>query len=74
MLCEPVHQSMQPVADVRCNRVVILMCVVAEPTPLFMLLQHFLATEGQQPEMLAYDRPSPKLLAFLHKHYSEFGA
>lgn len=28
-----------------------------------------LAAEGHTPEQLGYDRPSPKLLAFLHKHY-----
>ncbi len=33
------------------------------------LLQHFLNTEGVDPSCLAYDRPSPKLLGFLYKHY-----
>ncbi|KAF5833213.1 touch receptor neuron protein Mec-17-domain-containing protein [Dunaliella salina] len=33
------------------------------------LFEHFLAVENQHPGNLAYDRPSPKLLAFLSKHY-----
>ncbi|GLI67225.1 hypothetical protein VaNZ11_011162, partial [Volvox africanus] len=33
------------------------------------LFEHFLNTEGCDPASLAYDRPSPKLLAFLGKHY-----
>jgi len=33
------------------------------------LFRHVLESEGSSPEKLAYDRPSPKLLAFLHKHY-----
>ncbi|GIL83039.1 hypothetical protein Vretifemale_11855, partial [Volvox reticuliferus] len=33
------------------------------------LFEHFLNTEGCDPASLAYDRPSPKLLAFLRKHY-----
>lgn len=33
-------------------------------------LQHMLAAERVQPAQLAYDRPSPKLLAFLRKHYA----
>ncbi|GLC67239.1 hypothetical protein PLESTF_000532300 [Pleodorina starrii] len=33
------------------------------------LFEHFLSTEGCDPGCLAYDRPSPKLLAFLRKHY-----
>ncbi|KXZ54642.1 hypothetical protein GPECTOR_4g708 [Gonium pectorale] len=33
------------------------------------LFEHFLSTEGWDPSCLAYDRPSPKLLAFLRKHY-----
>eukprot|EP00983_Pelagomonas_calceolata_P114925 1160141-Pelagomonas_calceolata.AAC.6 len=35
-------------------------------------MQHFLAVENQHPGNLAYDRPSPKLLAFLSKHYGIF--
>lgn len=34
-----------------------------------LLFQTALATEGLSPEALAYDRPSPKLLAFLRKHH-----
>eukprot|EP00775_Hariotina_reticulata_P004091 gene4091-4338_t len=33
------------------------------------LFEYMLAAEGQTPEQLGYDRPSPKLLAFLRKHY-----
>ncbi|KAG2442148.1 hypothetical protein HYH02_009636 [Chlamydomonas schloesseri] len=33
------------------------------------LFEHFLMAEGHDPATLAYDRPSPKLLAFLQKHY-----
>ncbi|GBF96780.1 alpha-tubulin n-acetyltransferase [Raphidocelis subcapitata] len=33
------------------------------------LLEHVLASEGLPPERLAYDRPSPKLTAFLARHY-----
>ncbi|KAG2492028.1 hypothetical protein HYH03_009757 [Edaphochlamys debaryana] len=33
------------------------------------LFEHFLTTEGLDPGCLAYDRPSPKLLGFLKKHY-----
>ncbi|KAG2434622.1 hypothetical protein HXX76_007517 [Chlamydomonas incerta] len=33
------------------------------------LFEHFLTAEGCDPAVLAYDRPSPKLLAFLKKHY-----
>lgn len=29
-----------------------------------------LEAEGTTADQVAYDRPSPKLLAFLHKHYS----
>ncbi len=29
----------------------------------------FQATEGESPSSVAYDTPSPKLLAFLKKHY-----
>jgi len=32
--------------------------------------QHVLAAEGCTAASLAYDRPSPKLLGFLRKHYS----
>ena len=28
-----------------------------------------LANEGVQPHQLAYDRPSPKLIGFLRKHF-----
>jgi hypothetical protein len=31
-----------------------------------------LAEVAASPEMLAYDRPSPKLISFLAKHYSLF--
>ena len=34
-----------------------------------LLFQTALATEGLSPEAVAYDRPSPKLLAFLRKHH-----
>ena len=34
------------------------------------LIGALLATEQQTPEALAYDRPSPKLLAFMGKHFS----
>jgi hypothetical protein len=33
------------------------------------VLQHMLAAEQLCPEQLAYDRPSPKLLSFVRKHY-----
>lgn len=33
------------------------------------LFEKMLQSEGVQPEKLGYDRPSPKLLAFLAKHY-----
>ncbi|PNH04963.1 Alpha-tubulin N-acetyltransferase [Tetrabaena socialis] len=33
------------------------------------LFEHFLTTEGLDPANLGYDRPSPKLLGFLKKHY-----
>jgi alpha-tubulin N-acetyltransferase 1 len=33
------------------------------------LFEHFLAAERQSPARLAYDRPSPKLLGFVSKHY-----
>lgn len=33
------------------------------------LFEHFLEGEGRDPEKLAYDRPSPKLIGFLRKHY-----
>ncbi|EFJ48571.1 hypothetical protein VOLCADRAFT_90683 [Volvox carteri f. nagariensis] len=33
------------------------------------LFEHFLNADGCDPACLAYDRPSPKLLAFLRKHY-----
>lgn len=33
------------------------------------LFEAMLATEGVHPAALAYDRPSPKLLAFVRKHY-----
>ncbi|CAL5228827.1 g12029 [Coccomyxa viridis] len=33
------------------------------------MLQVFQATEGESPSSVAYDTPSPKLLAFLKKHY-----
>ncbi len=36
-----------------------------------MYVQYFLATEGQQADTVAYDRPSSKLLAFLSRHYGE---
>ena len=35
--------------------------------------QVFQATEQESPGSLAYDTPSPKLLAFLQKHYGESG-
>ena len=31
--------------------------------------QYFLSVEQQDPGNVAYDRPSPKLLAFLQRHY-----
>ncbi|EDO35803.1 predicted protein [Nematostella vectensis] len=34
------------------------------------LFQHFLKMEGIEPHMLAIDRPSPKFLSFLKKHYN----
>ncbi len=34
-------------------------------------LQHFLAAERQTAASIGYDRPSPKLLAFLRKHYGK---
>ena len=34
-----------------------------------LLFEKMLKNEGKQPEELAYDRPSPKLLGFLKKHY-----
>ena len=34
-------------------------------------LQHFLAAERQSAASVGYDRPSPKLLAFLRKHYGK---
>ena len=37
-------------------------------------LQHFLSAEGLHPGGVAYDRPSPKLLAFLSKHYGGWAA
>ncbi|CAM9227131.1 unnamed protein product, partial [Lampetra planeri] len=33
------------------------------------IFTHMLRREGVQPQHLAIDRPSPKLLAFLRKHY-----
>ncbi|NXH15892.1 ATAT acetyltransferase, partial [Bucco capensis] len=33
------------------------------------LFQHMLQSEQVEPWKLAVDRPSPKLLSFLHKHY-----
>ena len=33
------------------------------------LFEHVLRAEGVEPHRLAYDRPSPKLLGFLRKHY-----
>ena len=33
--------------------------------------QHVLVAEGQTAAAMAYDRPSPKLLAFLKRHYGE---
>ncbi|KAL0217044.1 hypothetical protein RCL1_007527 [Eukaryota sp. TZLM3-RCL] len=35
------------------------------------LFKHFLTKFNTSPESLAYDRPSPKLLAFLRKHYNQ---
>ena len=37
-------------------------------------MQTFLPYAGQTAAMLAYDRPSPKLKAFLAKHYGQRGA
>ena len=34
-----------------------------------MLFEKMLEKEKVNPEKLAYDRPSPKLLGFLKKHY-----
>eukprot|EP00002_Diphylleia_rotans_P040990 TRINITY_DN9862_c2_g1_i3.p1 TRINITY_DN9862_c2_g1~~TRINITY_DN9862_c2_g1_i3.p1 ORF type:complete len:441 (-),score=96.32 TRINITY_DN9862_c2_g1_i3:250-1572(-) len=34
-----------------------------------LLFRRMLMSEGVTPQRLAYDRPSPKLLAFLNKHY-----
>ena len=34
-------------------------------------IQVFQGTEGETPSSVAYDTPSPKLLAFLKKHYGE---
>lgn len=34
------------------------------------LFEFMLSRENTSPEKLAYDRPSPKLIAFLAKHYS----
>jgi hypothetical protein len=54
--------------------------LLADMCPLLLLpavalchpqLQRFLSAEGRAPHQLAYDRPSPKLLAFLRKHYGE---
>lgn len=42
-------------------------CVTACSAPHY--LQHMLQAEQLTAEQLAYDRPSPKLLSFLHKHY-----
>lgn len=36
------------------------------------LLEAFMAAEGLAPELLAYDRPSDKLLGLLRKHYGEW--
>ena len=33
------------------------------------LFEHMLKDQGIEPHILAYDRPSPKLLSFLDKHY-----
>ena len=33
------------------------------------LFDHMIACEQTTPELVAYDRPSPKLLAFLRKHF-----
>lgn len=35
------------------------------------VLQTFLADHDEDPGMIAYDRPSPKMLSFLSKHYGE---
>lgn len=37
----------------------------------FFVLQTFLADHDEDPGMIAYDRPSPKMLSFLSKHYGE---
>ena len=34
------------------------------------LFEHFLSHERVKPPQLGYDRPSPKLIAFLRKHYA----
>ncbi len=34
-----------------------------------LLFESMLSTEAKAPEQIAYDRPSPKLLGFLSKHY-----
>jgi len=33
------------------------------------LFEKMLVEEGVSPERLGYDRPSPKLISFLNKHY-----
>eukprot|EP00283_Hemiselmis_rufescens_P021096 CAMPEP_0173441392 /NCGR_PEP_ID=MMETSP1357-20121228/23935_1 /TAXON_ID=77926 /ORGANISM="Hemiselmis rufescens, Strain PCC563" /LENGTH=263 /DNA_ID=CAMNT_0014406971 /DNA_START=25 /DNA_END=812 /DNA_ORIENTATION=+ len=34
------------------------------------LFEHMLSREAVQPHMIGYDRPSPKLIGFLRKHYN----
>jgi len=34
------------------------------------LFERMLSNENKQPRELGYDRPSPKLIAFLAKHYN----
>ena len=36
------------------------------------MVQTYLAEEGLDPSLLAYDRPSPKMLSFLGKVYGKW--